>query len=227
MFFITHKDRSEATDHLLGQRCLDHGTTDTLPAPGDPHHFIVFGRAGTPESSKSNSHPSAERDDNGRTMVSQMSGMGQLLRSTSCCGYPMEQASTDADPDEAVWKKHQLAAIASEGNGIVKVGAVGHPMKKDHYIEWVEIISTCGAHHRRFLKPGDEPESRFLPPAEHVYPSRLLQQTGTMDEKLQPGSTSSCFPGKRQRHGTHDLVRQSARPRVCAMRSHTKEKENG
>ena len=48
----------------------------------------------------------------------------------------------------------------------------GHPMKKDHAIEWVEIISFCGAHHRRFLEADDEPESWFLPPVEHVMKAR-------------------------------------------------------
>lgn len=98
--------------------------------------------------------------------------MVEILRSTSCdpscCGHPMELVPANADQDEGVQKKHQLVAVASENNSIVKVGAMGHPMKKDHHIEWVEIISACKAHHRRFLKPGDEPEAWFLPPAEHV-----------------------------------------------------------
>ena len=61
----------------------------------------------------------------------------------------------------------------SDNHSIVRVGGMGgHPMKKDHAIEWVEIISFCGAHHRRFLEADDEPESWFLPPVEHVMKAR-------------------------------------------------------
>ena len=76
--------------------------------------------------------------------------------------------------DEAGLKKHSLSVIGdSEKHSVVRVGGMGgHPMKKAHSIEWVEIISLCGAHHRRFLNTGDESESWFLPPVEHVMKAR-------------------------------------------------------
>jgi len=43
---------------------------------------------------------------------------------------------------------------------IVNVGSVPHPMDKDHYIEWVEIIIN-GKTYRQFLNPGDSPVARF------------------------------------------------------------------
>jgi len=90
----------------------------------------------------------------------------------SCCGQPME--ALEYNTDESVVKKHTLSVSTFEENhSMVRVGGMsGHPMKKDHSIEWVEIISFCGAHHRRFLKPGDESESWYLPPTHHVMQAR-------------------------------------------------------
>ena len=80
----------------------------------------------------------------------------------SCCGKTMEALQYNTDE-----------AGLSEKHSVVRVGGMGgHPMKKAHSIEWVEIISLCGAHHRRFLNTGDESESWFLPPVEHVMKAR-------------------------------------------------------
>lgn len=89
-----------------------------------------------------------------------------------CCGKTME--ALQYNTDEAGLKKHSLSVIGdSEKHSVVRVGGMdGHPMKKAHSIEWVEIISLCGAHHRRFLNTGDESESWFLPPVEHVMKAR-------------------------------------------------------
>lgn len=91
----------------------------------------------------------------------------------SCCGKEME--AMQYNTDEAAMKKHSITVSATDdGRSVVRVGGIGgHPMKKDHSIEWVEIISFCGAHHRRYLNPGDESESWFLPPAEHVMQARI------------------------------------------------------
>lgn len=78
------------------------------------------------------------------------SGSGELV----CCGQPMvileEQT---ADPST---EKHVPVIEGSK----VKVGSVPHPMKEEHYIEWIEIVSEdkiC----RTFLKPGDDPSALF------------------------------------------------------------------
>ena len=104
----------------------------------------------------------------------------------TCCGEPMEELVQNPTDDPAVLKKHQLSVVEDDGNDIVKIGAMGHPMKKDHYIEWVEIISACGAVHRRHLNPGDEPESWFLPPAEHVHSIRAYCSQHGLWEKNWP-----------------------------------------
>lgn len=89
-----------------------------------------------------------------------------------CCGAPMEALQYNVD--EAAAKKHSLTVAGTDdGHSMVRMGGFsGHPMKKDHSVEWFEIISFCGAHHRRFMEPGEEPESWFLPPIEHVMKAR-------------------------------------------------------
>ena len=50
-----------------------------------------------------------------------------------------------------------------EGNEFevtVNVGHKPHPMKEEHYIEWIELIAG-GKSYRKFLKPGDSPEAEF------------------------------------------------------------------
>jgi hypothetical protein len=43
----------------LRKRCLVHGSVDALPVPGYAHHFIMLGKARSPESNKKTStHPS-------------------------------------------------------------------------------------------------------------------------------------------------------------------------
>ncbi len=89
-----------------------------------------------------------------------------------CCGTGM--TPLEYNTDEAVSKKHGITVTGDTDNhSMVRLGGFGgHPMKKDHAIEWVEIVSFCGAHHRRFLQPGEEPEAWFLPPVEHVMKAR-------------------------------------------------------
>lgn len=43
----------------------------------------------------------------------------------------------------------------------IKIGEVDHPMEENHYIEWIEIITSDGKSGKKFLKPGDKPESEF------------------------------------------------------------------
>ena len=81
-------------------------------------------------------------------------GIGQLV----CCGEPMEllKEKTEEEGNE----KH-LPVIEKTEKGIkVKVGSVAHPMEEKHYIEWIEVIAN-GKVYRKFLKPGDLPETEF------------------------------------------------------------------
>jgi superoxide reductase len=37
-----------------------------------------------------------------------------------------------------------------------------HPMTKEHYIMWIELICKDNCYKRKFLKPGDEPKATFV-----------------------------------------------------------------
>ena len=83
-------------------------------------------------------------------------GKGQLV----CCGQPMK-LFTENTVDAA--KEKHVPVIEKLDRGIkVKVGDVQHPMQDDHYIEWIEVIFPDGRANRKFLKPGEVPESEFL-----------------------------------------------------------------
>lgn len=81
-------------------------------------------------------------------------GAGELV----CCNEPMKlfkENTTDAA------KEKHVPVVSRAGNAYsVKVGSTAHPMEKDHYIEWIEVISG-GKAYRQFLKPGDAPEAVF------------------------------------------------------------------
>ena len=89
-------------------------------------------------------------------------GSGQMI----CCGQPMTlMAAHTADVGA---EKHlpvvaELPANVCHGKDGVKiqVGAVEHPMTPEHHIEWIEIITADGKAGKKFLKPGEKPESDF------------------------------------------------------------------
>jgi len=81
-------------------------------------------------------------------------GGGQLV----CCGQPMELLEGKT---EDVGREKHVPVIERTKKGVkVKVGSVPHPMEKEHYIEWIEIIAD-GRVYRKFLNPGDKPEAEF------------------------------------------------------------------
>ena len=81
-------------------------------------------------------------------------GPGELV----CCGQPMEHFVENTV--DAAKEKH-VPVIEKAGDGLkVKVGSVPHPMEKEHYIQWVEVI-VDGKAYREFLEPGKAPEAAF------------------------------------------------------------------
>jgi len=88
-------------------------------------------------------------------------GKGELV----CCGQPMEllQEKT-ADVGQ---EKHVPVVEATDRGIKVKVGDVPHPMEEKHYIEWIEV-TTDGEIYRRFLKPGEKPETEFETRAQEI-----------------------------------------------------------
>jgi len=88
-------------------------------------------------------------------------GVGKLV----CCGQPMELLK---EKTKDVGLEKHVPVIEKTISGVkVKVGSVPHPMEEKHYIEWIEIIAD-GKVYRKFLKPGDEPETEFQTEAEEI-----------------------------------------------------------
>lgn len=90
-------------------------------------------------------------------------GAGTLV----CCGKPMDQMvakNQDQGAEKHLPVAEDLPASACQvKDGVkIKVGAVAHPMETGHYIEWIEIITADGKHGKKFLKPGEMPESDFF-----------------------------------------------------------------
>lgn len=82
------------------------------------------------------------------------SGAGKLV----CCGQPMEFIGEKKEDNGQ--EKH-VPILEKTDRGIkVRVGSVAHPMEQEHFIEWIELVLD-GAVYRKFLKPGDAPETEF------------------------------------------------------------------
>lgn len=82
-----------------------------------------------------------------------------------CCDADMmllEEQTADAATE-----KHVPVVEKVDGGFKVTVGSVPHPMVKDHYIEWIEVIAD-GKAYRQFLSPGDAPEATFCIDADEV-----------------------------------------------------------
>ncbi len=81
-------------------------------------------------------------------------GKGTLV----CCGQDMvlyQENTVDASVE-----KH-IPVIEKTSDGIkVTVGSTAHPMIKEHYIEWIEVIAGDKTY-REFLKPENPPEALF------------------------------------------------------------------
>ncbi|MBF0229757.1 MAG: desulfoferrodoxin [Desulfamplus sp.] len=83
----------------------------------------------------------------------------------SCCNQPMTILTENSV--DAAKEKHVPVIEKIEGGYLVKVGSVAHPMEEKHLIEWIEL-NADGMVYRKFLKPGDAPEAKFLTDAQNV-----------------------------------------------------------
>lgn len=75
-----------------------------------------------------------------------------------CCGQEMVQLKENSQ--EAALEKHVPVVEKVEGGVLVKVGSVEHPMLPEHYIQWIEVITTSKVY-RKHLEPGQKPEAFF------------------------------------------------------------------
>jgi len=81
-------------------------------------------------------------------------GEGDLV----CCGQNMTLLD-EKTADSSTEKHVPLIEKTSDGYKVT-VGSTLHPMKEEHYIEWIELIAD-GKSYRKFLKPGDDPVAEF------------------------------------------------------------------
>ncbi len=75
-----------------------------------------------------------------------------------CCGQNMTYM--EENTVEAATEKHIPVAEITPDGIKVAVGSVEHPMIKEHYIEWIELICEKGVC-RVQLNPEDKPEALF------------------------------------------------------------------
>lgn len=91
----------------------------------------------------------------GNIVVVTHAGGGELV----CCGQPMELL--EEKTQDKGQEKH-VPVIEETKDGIrVKVGSVPHPMEKNHFIEWIEVITQKEGIFRQYLKLGQAPEATF------------------------------------------------------------------
>jgi len=88
-------------------------------------------------------------------------GAGKLV----CCGKPMVLMTENTM--DASREKHVPVIERTSGGVKVAVGSIPHPMEKNHFIEWIQVIADCKAY-REFLKPGDVPEAMFRIEADSI-----------------------------------------------------------
>ena len=77
----------------------------------------------------------------------------------TCCGKPMTLL-TENTVDAAV-EKHIPVAEEKDGELLVKVGEVEHPMLAEHFIQWIEVITKDGQVLRKHLNPEEKPVASF------------------------------------------------------------------
>jgi superoxide reductase len=91
----------------------------------------------------------------GEVMVEVLQGgEGELVHH----GKPMKLLVENTT--DAAQEKHVPVIEKTDKGYHVKVGSVPHPMEKEHYIEWIELITESKTY-RQYLKPGDTPEAWF------------------------------------------------------------------
>lgn len=75
-----------------------------------------------------------------------------------CCGQKMEALIPNTV--EASGEKHVPVVTVNEGEVLVNVGSIAHPMVPEHSIAWVYLETDKGGQ-RKTLAPGQEPQVRF------------------------------------------------------------------
>ena len=80
------------------------------------------------------------------------------MNRVKCCGVSMEIMT--ANTTDASVEKHVPVYEISDGELLVKVGSVEHPMEKEHYIMWIAQVTENRTTRVR-LYPEQATETRF------------------------------------------------------------------
>ncbi len=93
----------------------------------------------------------------------------EVLRGSSgvlfCCGQPMLRLPEKTA--DSAREKHVPVIEKTETGYKVTVGSSLHPMEKEHYIEWIELLAEDRSY-IKYLNPGDKPEAEFCINAEII-----------------------------------------------------------
>lgn len=76
-----------------------------------------------------------------------------------CCGEKMTEMVANTKENVAL-EKHIPVYEEKDGQIIVKVGSVPHPMSEEHYISWVILVTDQGIYRHR-LGPNKAPYTVF------------------------------------------------------------------
>jgi superoxide reductase len=87
-----------------------------------------------------------------------------------CCGEPMQLLKENSV--DAAKEKHVPVVEGDETGVKVSVGSVLHPMTEEHYIVFIEVITTDDMVLRQELKPGMQPVAEFPVPMSKVLYAR-------------------------------------------------------
>lgn len=85
-------------------------------------------------------------------------GFGELV----CCSVPMTKIEAKVHEEE-FGEKH-IPVITKDENGdyVVKIGSVEHPMTEEHHIMFIEAVSTDKQYlTRKYLQAGEKPEIKL------------------------------------------------------------------
>lgn len=82
-------------------------------------------------------------------------GGGDLV----CCGKNMDLLNPKTEDKGN--EKHLPIVEATTAGITVTVGEKPHPMDEDHYIVWIEAVTTDDKVYRHYLKPTHPPHTRF------------------------------------------------------------------
>jgi len=82
-------------------------------------------------------------------------GGGELV----CCGQPMK-VQVEKSGEEGTEKHKPIIEKTEDGNTIIKVGSIDHPMEEEHYIQWIEAF-VGNKVLRKYLRPSEKPEMKL------------------------------------------------------------------